>query len=145
MKSLKALKDDLENIRSDIRRCEWELDELEEERDQLLEEIERFAEVENLEPVILAALNANYNRWCSRTYLLKTVCWADTAYNDEDEAEKISIAVAACEVLAEKGIIQRKEVGRDNEKDPIFDYRITDTETRDMFEESEPDSRENVR
>ena len=114
-----------------------QIESLENERDQLEDRIERWHEAEKLEPVVLAALNRNYNKWCSRAYLEKHIRWDETEYQDADEQDRMYRAVATCDVLFEKGIIQRKEVGRDWENDPIFDYRITDTETRDMFENLE--------
>lgn len=127
---------DLESMKNRLDDIDSQIESLENERDQLEDRIERWHEAEKLEPVVLAALNRNYNKWCSRAYLEKHIRWDETEYQDADEQDRMYRAVAACDVLFEKGIIQRKEVGRDWENDPIFDYRITDTETRDMFEET---------
>ncbi len=125
MPTLESLKDDLEDIENKI-------DSLEIERSQLEDKIEKWREAEKLEPFVLAALNKNYNRWCSREYLEKTIRWEETDLENDDWRDYR--AILSCEVLFEKGIIQRKEVGRDWENDPIYDYRITDTETIDMFD-----------
>ena len=126
---------DLETMKNELGDIESEIASLENARDQLEDRIERWREAEKIESVVLAALNKNYNQWCNRSYLAKTIRWDETEFEDADETERKYRAAAACDMLFEKGIIQRKEVGRDWENDPIYDYRITDTETRDMFEE----------
>jgi len=128
MPTLEAMKAELDDIDSEI-------ESLENERYLIQERIEKWREGERLESVVLAALNKNYNRWCSHAYLEKTIRWDETEFENDDW--KAYRAILACEVLFEKGIIQRKEVGRDWENDPIYDYRITDTETIDMFDNTE--------
>lgn len=126
MKTIKQMESRLEEI-------DTEISDLKGEQYEIEDKIDRLRGYEKLEPVVLAALNRNYNKWCNRAYLEKHIRWDETEYQDADELERTYRAVAACDVLFEKGIIQRKEVGRDWENDPIFDYRITDTETPDMF------------
>lgn len=128
---------DLESMKSELESIDSEITSLEYKRDLLEEKIERWSEAEKIKPFVLAALNKNYNRWCDCAYLDKHIPWDETAFKDEDEDERLCHAVDACEMLLEKGIVQRKEVGRDIKGNPIFNFRITDTETIDMFENLE--------
>lgn len=137
MTKLESLKNELEDVNGEIECCNEELDKLESSREYIKNKIELYEKCEKLEPFVLAALNLNYNRWCSRAYLEKTIRWDETDLEPDDE-DNIEKAIAACETLVEKGIIQRKETGSyDDELDPICEYRITDTETIDMFENLE--------
>ena len=94
-------------------------------------------ECEELEHVVLAALNKNYNQWCNRAYFQKNICWLETELNPEDE-ESVEKVLVCCDILYDKGTIQRKFTGKtDDTHEPIYVYRITDTETIDMFENLE--------
>ena len=136
MTKLESLKNELEDINGEIESCNEELDKLESSRNFIKNKLELYEECEKLEPFVIAALNKNYNRWCSWSYLEKNIRWYETDFDYEDEEERIQLAVAACELLVEKGIVQQKETGSyDDNLDPICEYRITDTETIDMFEE----------
>ena len=138
MTKLESLKNELEDINGEIESCNEELDKLYSSRNFIKNKLELYEECEKLEPFVIAALNKNYNMWCSWSYLEKNIRWDETDFDYEDEEERIQLAVAACELLVEKGIIQQKETGSyDDNLDPICEYRITDTETIDMFENLE--------
>lgn len=133
MTKLESLKNELEDVNGEIECCNEELDKLESSREYIKDKIELYEKCEKLEPFVLAALNLNYNRWCSLAYLEKTIRWDETDLEPDDE-DNIKMAIAACECLVEKGTIQRKETGSyDDDLEPICEYRITDTETIDMF------------
>ena len=127
MKTIKELERRLDEI-------DTEISDLKGEQYEIEDKIDRLRGYEELEPVVLAALNRNYNRWCSHDYLEKNICWEDTDLDPDDAEVNLYKAIAACELLVEKGIAKRKPTGRyDDDLDPICDYRITDTETPDMF------------
>jgi len=127
----------IEKLKSRLEDIDNEISELKSERYEIEDKIDRVSGYEELEPVVIAAMNRNYNHWCSLDYLAKNLIWEDTDIDPEDEDKMFKI-VAACELLVEKGIAQRKETGSyDDDLDPICDYRITDTETPDMFGRNE--------
>ena len=133
MSKLETLKNELEDVNGEIESLNEELDKLEGTRNFIKNKIELYEECEKLEPFVLAALNKNYNRWCSHAYLEKTIRWDETDLDPDDE-DNFNKVIAACDNLVEKGVIQQKETGSyDDDLDPICDYRITDTETPDMF------------
>lgn len=127
MKTIKELERRLDEI-------DTEISDLRGEQYEIEDKIDRLRGYEELEPVVLASLNRNYNRWCSHDYLEKNICWDDTDLDPDDAENNLYKAIAVCELLVEKGIAQRKETGSyDDDLEPICDYRITDTETPDMF------------
>jgi len=127
MPTLESLKQRLDDI-------ETEISELRYESNEIYDKIEIYREAEKLEPFVITALNKNYNRWCSHAYLQQTILW-DEVNLDPDDEDSIKKIIAACEILVEKGIVQQKETGSyDDDLEPICDYRITDTETIDMFD-----------
>lgn len=132
MKTIKQMKSRLEEI-------DTEISDLKGEQYEIEDKIDRLLGYEEIEPVVIASLNRNYNKWCSHDYLAKNICWDETDLDPDDAENNLYKAIAVCELLVEKGIAQRKETGSyDDDLEPICDYRITDTETIDMFEEKKP-------
>ncbi len=127
----------LENLKRELSDIEDEIYSLKEQRERIEESIAELNMCEELEPVALAVLNRNYNRWCSRGYFEKNLRLIDKDL-DPDDDDTIEGILVACDMLVMKGTIQRKAVGRDRDYNPIYEYRITDTETIDMFEEKKP-------
>ena len=124
----------IKKLESRLEEIDTEISDLKGEQYEIEDKIDRLRGYETLEPVVIAALNRNYNRWCSHDYLAKNICWEDTDLDPDDAENNLYKAIAACEMLVEKGIAQSKETGSyDDDLDPICDYRITDNETPDMF------------
>ena len=124
----------IKKLESRLEEIDTEIADLKGEQYEIEDKIDRLRGYETLEPVVIAALNRNYNRWCSHDYLAKNICWEDTDLDPDDAENNLYKAVAACEMLVEKGIAQRKQTGSyDDDLDPICDYRITDNDTLDLF------------
>lgn len=126
----------LEDLKRELDEVEDEIESLKERQWQIEDEIEEYKFCEEYEPAVLAALNRNYNKWCSKDYLQKNIRWEDIDLdpNDKDRIEKVLVT---CDMLVEKGTIQRKPVGPDFRHERTYEYRITDTETIDMFNNTE--------
>lgn len=123
----------LDTLKHELTEVLDEIDSLYEEKDRLEDEIDKLNECEELEHVVLAALNKNYNQWCNRAYFQKNICWLETELDPKDE-ESVEKVLVCCDILYDKGTIQRKFTGKtDDTHEPIYVYRITDTETPDMF------------
>jgi len=133
----------LEELKEELAEIEDELESLRERRLEIEDEFEEFERCEKYEPAVIAALNRNYNKWCSKDYLLKNFPWDDTDL-DRDDEDSIDKVLMTCEVLVSKGIIKQKQVGEDWRGNTIYDYRITDTETIDMFENTEKNHERNT-
>lgn len=127
----------LEDLKQVLDEIEDELESLRERRLDIEDELEEFKRCEKYEPAVIVALNRNYNKWCSKDYLVKNFPWDDTDL-DRDDEESVDKVLMTCDVLVQKGIIKQKQVGVDWRGDNIYEYRITDTETIDMFEEKKP-------
>lgn len=123
----------LDSLKSELKEIEDEIDSLKERQWEIEDEIEKYAFCEEYEPAVLATLNRNYNKWCSKDFLEKNLHWGDVDL-DQNDRESIEKILATCDILFEKGIIQRKFVGTDIRHECIYEYRNTDTETIDMFE-----------
>ena len=124
----------IKKLESRLEEIDTEISDLKSEQYEIEDKIDRLLGYEEIEPVVIASLNRNYNKWCSHDYLAKNICWDETDLDPDDAENNLYKAIAVCELLVEKGIAQRKETGSyDDDLDPICDYRITDTETPDMF------------